>query len=91
MSSLDGGCMCSRGMLRAGAGLCKLPAPSKPSWAQGPPSWHGQCTCRWREVQPEDKDLRRYRDWLEQHQGLGTGLTRHRTMPAAEPAGPTDV
>lgn len=39
---------------------------------------------RWREVQPEDKDLRRYREWLESTGGLGTGLSRHRTMvPAA--------
>ena len=42
-------------------------------------------------MQPEDKDLRKYREWLEQTGGLGTGLTRHRTMHAAEPAGPTDA
>lgn len=41
------------------------------------------CRGRWREVQPEDKDLRRYREWLEQTEGLGSGLTRHRTVPPA--------
>ncbi|KAL4427718.1 hypothetical protein ABPG75_001807 [Micractinium tetrahymenae] len=45
------------------------------------------CRGRWREVQPDDKDLKRYRDWLEQTGGLGTGLTRHRTMPPAAAAG----
>ena len=43
--------------------------------------------CRWRDVAPEDKDLRRYRDWLEQTGGLGTGLSRHRTMQTEGGAG----
>ena len=38
-------------------------------------------------MQPEDKDLRRYRNWLEQTGGLGTGLSRHRTMQAEGAAG----
>jgi methyl-CpG-binding domain protein 4 len=34
------------------------------------------CRGRWRDVQPADKDLRRYRDWLEATDGLGSGLER---------------
>ncbi|GIM08127.1 hypothetical protein Vretimale_12169, partial [Volvox reticuliferus] len=34
------------------------------------------CRGRWREVQPEDKDLRRYLDWLESTGGEGSGLER---------------
>ncbi|GLC61884.1 hypothetical protein PLESTB_001814400 [Pleodorina starrii] len=34
------------------------------------------CRGRWREVQPEDKDLRRYRDWLQATGGEGSGLDR---------------
>ncbi|PSC75056.1 methyl-binding domain 4 [Micractinium conductrix] len=41
---------------------------------------------RWREVQPDDKDLKRYHEWLESTGGLGTGLTRHRTVPPAAAA-----
>jgi hypothetical protein len=41
------------------------------------------CRGAWRDVAPDDKDLRRYRDWLEATGGLGTGLSRHRTMPVA--------
>ena len=37
------------------------------------------CRGLWREVQPEDKDLLKYKDWLESTGGLGTGLTRHVT------------
>lgn len=33
-------------------------------------------------MRPEDKDLRKYRDWLESTGGQGTGLQRHRTMQA---------
>jgi len=32
------------------------------------------CRGEWREVEPEDKDLKRYKDWLERNGGLGTGL-----------------
>lgn len=32
------------------------------------------CRGQWREVQPEDKDLRRYRDWLLASQGQGMGF-----------------
>lgn len=41
------------------------------------------CRGEWREVQPEDKDLRKYRDWLERTGGQGTGLSRHTSMDAA--------
>ncbi|KDD73430.1 hypothetical protein H632_c2186p1 [Helicosporidium sp. ATCC 50920] len=34
------------------------------------------CRGAWREVRPADKDLRRYRDWLQRTDGLGTGLAR---------------
>jgi methyl-CpG-binding domain protein 4 len=34
------------------------------------------CRGMWRDVYPEDKDLKRYRDWLESTAGLGSGLTR---------------
>jgi methyl-CpG-binding domain protein 4 len=34
------------------------------------------CRGMWRDVYPEDKDLKRYRDWLESTGGLGSGLTR---------------
>ncbi|KAG7666769.1 putative Methyl-CpG-binding domain protein 4-like protein [Nannochloris sp. 'desiccata'] len=34
------------------------------------------CRGMWRDICPEDKDLKRYRDWLEATEGLGTGLTR---------------
>ncbi|KAL4444605.1 hypothetical protein ABPG77_002422 [Micractinium sp. CCAP 211/92] len=47
------------------------------------------CRGRWREVQPDDKDLKKYQNWLEQTGGLGTGLTRHRTMAPAAAAGTT--
>lgn len=49
---------------------------------------YSETPARWRDVQPEDKDLRRYRDWLQSTDGLGTGLSRHRTMDfTAPPAG----
>lgn len=35
------------------------------------------CRGRWKDVHPEDKDLRLYRNWLAMTDGLGTGLTRH--------------
>jgi methyl-CpG-binding domain protein 4 len=34
------------------------------------------CRGMWRDVQPEDKDLKRYKVWLESTGGLGSGLTR---------------
>lgn len=40
-------------------------------------------------MQPDDKDLKKYQNWLEQTGGLGTGLTRHRTMAPAAAAGTT--
>lgn len=43
------------------------------------------CRGAWKDVQPEDKDLRRYVEWLEQTGGLGSGLMRHRTEQ--EPVG----
>ncbi|KAI3429502.1 hypothetical protein D9Q98_005591 [Chlorella vulgaris] len=46
-------------------------------------AYHMFCRGRWRDVAPDDKDLKRYRQWLEQSGGLGTGLTRHRTMGGA--------
>lgn len=43
-----------------------------------------QIFCRglWKSVDPEDKDLCRYVDWLRETDGLGTGLTRdkHETL-----------
>ena len=39
------------------------------------------CQGRWRETKPEDKDLARYRDWLEATGGLGTGLVGTRAVP----------
>ena len=41
------------------------------------------CRGAWREVASEDKDLLRYKEWLEGTGGLGSGLTRHRTVEAA--------
>lgn len=41
------------------------------------------CRGEWREVDPEDKDLARYKAWLEGTGGLGSGLQRHFTAPAA--------
>jgi hypothetical protein len=40
---------------------------------------HG-CISRWRDILPDDKDLKKYRQWLEETNGQGTGLERHRTM-----------
>ena len=34
------------------------------------------CRGLWREVEPEDKDLKRYKEWIASTGGLGTGLTR---------------
>lgn len=34
------------------------------------------CRAKWREVAPEDKDLKRYRDWLVATGGEGAGLQR---------------
>jgi len=34
------------------------------------------CRNEWRDVQPEDKDLKKYRDWLEETDGLGAGYQR---------------
>lgn len=34
------------------------------------------CRGKWREVEPDDKDLRRYRDWLAGTGGAGAGLQR---------------
>ncbi len=34
------------------------------------------CRGRWLEVQPADKDLRRYHEWLRSTGGLGQGLER---------------
>ncbi|GAB4822354.1 hypothetical protein N2152v2_009400 [Parachlorella kessleri] len=44
------------------------------------------CRGRWHDVAPEDKDLLKYRQWLESTQGLGSGLTRHRTVPPPQQA-----
>lgn len=37
------------------------------------------CRGLWKEVEPQDKDLKRYKEWLASTGGLGTGLTRHVT------------
>jgi len=34
------------------------------------------CRGMWSDVYPEDKDLKRYKEWLEATEGLGSGLTR---------------
>jgi methyl-CpG-binding domain protein 4 len=34
------------------------------------------CRNEWRDVQPDDKDLKKYRDWLEETDGLGAGYQR---------------
>lgn len=35
---------------------------------------------RWRDTTPDDKDLIRYRDWLQQNDGQGMGLSRDEMM-----------
>lgn len=38
---------------------------------------HGlECRGKWRDVEPEDKDLKRYCSWLASTDGQGTGLAR---------------
>lgn len=34
------------------------------------------CRGNWREVQPADKDLLKYHRWLDETDGLGSGLER---------------
>jgi hypothetical protein len=34
------------------------------------------CRGKWRDVEPDDKDLKRYHAWLQIHDGLSTGLER---------------
>ncbi|KXZ46327.1 hypothetical protein GPECTOR_45g97 [Gonium pectorale] len=51
------------------------------------------CRGAWREVQPADKDLRRYRDWLESTGGEGSGLEREKLeelLRAGEMSGTAD-
>lgn len=46
------------------------------------------CRGRWQQVDPADKDLRRYRDWLQQTGGEGAGLQRESLSEVlAAPAG----
>lgn len=78
------GASCSRQACTALRALPRLPC----SWAHAARSAPAPTAVplpRWRDVRPEDKDLRRYREWLESTGGLGTGLTRHRTMAPAAP------
>lgn len=40
-------------------------------------AYHIFCRGHWKSIDPEDKDLRRYTDWLRTTGGLGTGLMRY--------------
>ena len=39
------------------------------------------CRGQWRQVDPADKDLRKYHDWLTETDGQGSGLQREPCSP----------
>jgi methyl-CpG-binding domain protein 4 len=44
-------------------------------------AFHFFCSGKWRDVQPRDKELVKYKQFLIDTDGLGHGLTRERVLP----------
>jgi hypothetical protein len=46
------------------------------------------CRGEWKDLAPEDKDLKAYHAWLHETNGLGLGLERELAPPTVPPAVP---